>query len=506
MEIREIVRQLRAGESIHAVARNTGVHRKTIRRYKRWAEQADLLKGEEVSAAQLEAVARETFAANVPPQQASSVAPYQALVEALVKENVDGTVIWRRLQERGYGGSLSSVYRFLKHVSPPELEVYVRVEVEPGEESQVDFGYVGQLLDERGEPRKAWAFVMTLSYSRHMYVEFVFDQQVDSWLRCHVNAFAFFEGAPRRVVLDNLKSGIIARTWDDAQVQQAYRECAEHYGFIIAPCRVRTPQHKGKVERGVGYVKKAFLAGRGVLSLVEANRLARVWCCTEAGLRKHGTTKQQPLERFMQTEKAALRSLPERPYDRGVWKSVKLHRDCYVVFEGAYYSAPFRLVGQTLLVRGGTRDVQLFTPEYQWIATHERASAPGQRLTEPAHLPPDKVAAVLFDADSVQQTAADIGPATAQLVAHLLDDPVLDRRANVRRVLALRERYGDSRLEAACARALHFGDPSLTTLKRILDKALDSQPLPAPPATGPGRTFARTAAEILGALFGSPSR
>jgi transposase len=506
MEIREIVRQLRAGESSHAIARNPGLHRKTIRRYKRWAEQVGLLRGEEFSPRQLEALASESFKPNLPPQQVSSVTPYEELVKAMLKAELDGTVIWRRLQERGYSGSLSSIYRFIRRQAPSEIEAYVRIETEPGEEAQVDFGYVGWLLDDDGEPGKAWAFVMTLSWSRHMYVEFVFDQQVDTWLNCHANAFEFFQGVPKRIVLDNLKSGIILRTQDDAHVQQAYRECAEHYGFIVSPCRVRKPEHKGKVERGVGYVQRAFLAGRGPLSLVEANRLVRLWCCGEAGLRKHGTTKQKPLERFMQTEGDALRPLPRQPYDRGIWKSAKLHRDCYIVFEGAFYSAPFRLVGQTLLVRGGTRDVQIFTTDYQWVATHDRAKAEGERLTHPAHLPPQKLPGAMLSMEAAQEAAADIGPATARLVQSLLDDPLLDRRDNVRRVLALRERYGDYRLEAACERALYFGDPSLTMLKRILERALDSQPLPEPARTAAGRTFARTAAEILGALFGTPSR
>jgi transposase len=508
MENREIVRQLRAGESIQAIARNMGLHRKTIRRYKRWAEQQGLLVGELPAGLGLERLMSEEFKANVPPQQMSTVEPYDELVKDLVRQEVDGTVIWRRLQERGYTGSWSSIYRYLHRLNPPGVgEVYVRVEVEPGEEGQVDFGYVGYLLDEDGQAHKAWAFVMVLGWSRHMYVEFVFDQRVETWLKCHANAFEFFEGTPRRVVLDNLKAGILRRTQEDAHVQQAYRECAEHYGFILSPCRPRTPEHKGKVERSVQYVQRAFMAGRGPLMRRDANRLVRSWCCTEAGLRIHGTTKQKPLDRFIETEGSGLRALPAQRYDRAVWKSVKLHRDCYLVFEGAFYSAPFRLVGQTLLVRGGTQDVQIYTQDQQWVATHDRASAPGERLTHPAHLPPEKAPGVLLTPDTMQAAASDIGPSTARLVQTLLDDPLLDRRDNVRRVLALRERYGDYRLEAACERALHFGDPSLLTLQRILEKGLDQQPLPVNPSTnGAGRTFARTAVEILGSLFGTLPR
>lgn len=141
----------------------------------------------------------------------------------------------------------------------------------------MDFGYAGYMLDPAsGQARRTWAFVMTLANSRHQYVEFVFDQQVGTWLECHRHAFEFFGGVPQRVVLDNLKTAIIRACWDDPQVQQSYRECAEHYGFLIAPNRPRTPEHKGKVEQGgVHYVKRNFLGGRAMTYITQANRDVR---------------------------------------------------------------------------------------------------------------------------------------------------------------------------------------------------------------------------------------
>jgi transposase len=113
----------------------------------------------------------------------------------------------------------------------------------------VDFGYAGLLRDPQTDTlRKAWAFVMTLSFSRHSYAEFVFDQEVGTWLRCHRHAFEWFDGVPRRIVTDNLKAAIVRAALYDPVVQRAYRECAEHYNFLISPCRPGTPQHKGKVE------------------------------------------------------------------------------------------------------------------------------------------------------------------------------------------------------------------------------------------------------------------
>ena len=223
----------------------------------------------------------------------------------------------------------------------------------------------------------------------------------------------------------------------DPQVQWAYRECAEHYGFLIAPCRPRTPQHKGKVERGVDYVKQNFLAGRGELALTQANRLVREWCLTTAGQRIHGTTKQQPLARFEQTERAVLQPLPDQPYEVATWKRVKLHRDCYVVFENAYYSAPFRYVGQTVLVRGSRRTVKILTTDYELIATHTRAQQPGERVTLLDHLPPYKVEGLVWNAETALVRAAEVGPATQQTVDHLLADRVVDPLPKVRRLLAL---------------------------------------------------------------------
>ena len=180
------------------------------------------------------------------------------------------------------------------------------METKPGEEAQVDFGYGGLMIDPAtGKLRKAWAFVMTLAWSRHQYVEFVWDQKIATFLRCFRNAWDFFGGVTERVRTDNLKAAILKAVYDDPQVQQSFRECAEHYGFLIAPCRVATPEHKGKVEQGgVHYVCRNFLGGREPAAITQNNRDVLIWCNTTAGLSIHGTTKEQPLERFEQVEKA----------------------------------------------------------------------------------------------------------------------------------------------------------------------------------------------------------
>jgi transposase len=494
---------MRAGKSNRQIRDELGVDRRTAQKYREWAQAQGLLTGDLPDVSQLQKLQVETFGQPRPPQNVSTVEPYRALVVKLRQENVEIAAIRERLKEHGYTGSYDAVRRFVRRLEPATPDVTVRVECQPGEEAQVDFGYAGLMPDPvTGQSRRTWAFVMTLSWSRHQYVEFVWDQTVASWLRLHRNAFAFFGGVPQRVVIDNLKAGITKACWEDPQVQLAYRECAEHYGFLIAPCRPRTPQHKGKVEQGgVHYVKRNFLGGREATTLAQANQDVRAWCLTTAGDRYHGTTREQPLVRFQETEQSALQPLPNAPYDLAVWKQVKLHRDCHVVFDNAYYSAPFRLVGQQLYARGGTREVRLYDGDYQLVSTHERAEAAGQRQTHPAHLPPELLPGLYLDRAGCLATAADIGPATERLTMALLADSVVERLPMARRLLALRDRYGDNRLEAACARAWRYDDASYKTVKQILQQGLDQVAEPASAPVASAKAFARTAGELLGGLF-----
>ncbi len=505
MDVIRVLQELREGVSNREVSRRTGVSRGTVSKYRRWAKETGLLEGSLPAVEEIEAKRRAYFGEALPPQNRSTLGEYRQKVDELREAGVEIAAIHQRLVERGFDGSYWAVYRYVKRQEGVKQEVTLRVERSPGEEAQVDFGYAGYLVDESsGQKRRAWAFIMTLSWSRHQYVEFVWNQTVATWLRCHRNALRFFCGVPEQIVLDNLKAGIRKACWEEPQAQLAYLECAEHYGFRIAPHRPYTPQHKGKVEKGgVHYLKRNFLGGREPTTLRQANVDVRRWCMEVAGQRTHGTTREQPLVRFTEREQAALQPLPATPYDLAVWKRVKLHRDCYVVFEYGYYSAPFRLVGQTLYARGGSRELRLYTSDYQLVATHDRV-APGQRATHLDHLPPEKVPGLTHTRAVCQAQAHAIGPATATVVESLLAERV-DRLPMVRRLLRLAERYGDTRLEAACDRANRFGDSTYRTVKRILAQGQETAPEPIFPAAPPARRFVRSAGEILGAVLGGLS-
>jgi transposase len=405
---------------------------------------------------------------------------------------------------RGDAGSLSSLYRFVHRLEPHRPPATVRVERQPGSEAQVDFGYAGRMIDSiTGALRKTWAFVMILAYSRHQDCGVCLRSvaaNLDSapWARLHL-----LRGRPHRVVLDHLKAGMVKACFDDPQVQSTYREWAEHDGFLLAPCRPRTPEPKGQVEPGgVHDVKRNFLGGRTPTLITQANGDVRRWCLTTVGQRIHGTTKDTPLDRFEATECAQLKPLPPMPYDLALWKQVTRHRDGSIVFEQAFDAAPFRLVGQRLWGRGGSQEVRIYTRHDALVATHPRAPRPGVRVTPPDHLPPEKIPGALWTRESCRALAAEVGPATTLLVDTRLADPVLDRQPWVIRVLKLRDRVGPSRLEAACARALHDGDLTYRTLTRILDQGLEGEALAVPPAPVPACTFIRTADELLGDLVG----
>src|SRR5690606_32649382 len=181
-------------------------------------------------------------------------------------------------REHGFTGSYSAVRRMLADLRAREpAATTVRLHFEPAEAAQVDFGAGPMMADEQGVLRRTWAFVMTLAFSRHQYVEFVWNQTVATWLGCHRRAFEWFGAVPARVIIDNAKCAIIKACRTDPVVQRAYAECAEGYGFKIDPCPPHDPQKKGIVEAGVKFVKGNFLALREFRDLADLNAQARHW-------------------------------------------------------------------------------------------------------------------------------------------------------------------------------------------------------------------------------------
>jgi len=507
MDIRGLLIHIRAGSSDRQIQRDLKVNRRTIKRYREWAQEQNLLEGTLPVPEELAERLETSLPEKTPPQNNSSAEAFREKVQELLDQGVEVAAIHQRLQERGFTGSYAAVYRLARKLKPRTPKTVARLESKPGEEAQVDFGYAGRMIDpETGKLRKAWAFVMLLSWSRHVYVEFVWDQKVTTWLRCHRNAFEFFGGVPGRVVLDNLKTAIIQAIWDDPQVQSSYQECAVHYEFLLAPCRVATPEHKGKVEQGgVHYVVRNFLGGREASQITQANREVRAWCLTTAGLREHGTTHEVPLKRFEEVEKAKLKPLPCAPYDLAIWKKVKIYRDCYVSFENAFYSVPQRMYPGSAWICGGTQQVRIYNLDYKLEATHERARQAGERVTKLEHIPTEKLPGLTRSRKNVLEEAEKIGPLTTQIVQKLFEHPFLDRLHTAGLLVQLAKKYNPDRVEAACNKAIEYDDPSYKTVKGILKNGLEHQETPIPVEIPYATTFARSAAELVGTLVEVPS-
>lgn len=469
---------MRKKQSVRSIARDLGCARDTVSRYSRLAQEQGYLSTKDPLPylADLEAASTGLMVPRY--STGSTVEPYRSIVKELLKNEVEARAIYRRLcRSHGYTGSYGSVLRFIRHLKPSIPEAVVRIETDPGKQAQVDFGTVGKIWDPlRKLLRTAYCFVMTLCCSRHMYVRFVFDQRIPTWLECHRLAFEAFGGVPEELVIDNLKAAVLQASLDDPVLSEPYTRIARHYGFLVHPCRPRTPEHKGKVESGVHYVKRNFIASEEIVDINDANKKVALWVSDEAGLRIHGTTYARPMEQFLEVERATLQPLPAIPYDLEQVVRATLHRDCHVQAADAFYSAPHLYIGKVLHVSVHHQIVQIFDGT-SLLTTHERATYKGQRITRLEHYPPEKALYMTRTRSWCQERASRVGPRCREVVDHLLAERPLDRLRAVQGIVGLTERWPIGRVEAACGRALHYGDISCRRIKSILLAGADLEPV-----------------------------
>ncbi|MBS0211586.1 MAG: IS21 family transposase [Proteobacteria bacterium] len=500
-QYRQVLLRMRQGDSDREIARSRLMGRpkacavRAVADERGWLDPAAPLPDDEALAS--------AFARNRrPPTCVSTLEPFREQIARWLQSGIQGTTMHAALsRNHGYTGSYSAVRRFVQaHAAALPPATTMRLDFAPGEAAQVDFGAGPVVPHARtGQALKTWIFVMTLCWSRHQYAELVLDQSVATWLGCHRRAFEWFGGVPARIIIDNPKCAITRACTTDPVVQRAYAACAEGYGFKISPCPPRDPQKKGIVESGVKYVKGSFVPTRDFRDLTDGNRQLHAWVLDQAGVRCHGTTREQPLQRFADTEKALLQPLPAVPPELAVWAQVKVHRDAHVQFEKALYSVPFRLLGQSLWLKAGDTSVWVFQ-DHQLVTTHPRATSAGQRLCVRDHLPPDALAWSMADPQHCLAAAERIGPHCRRVIEHLFANRVLDNLRAAQGVVRLAGQHGNARLEAACERALAFADPRYRTIKTILARGLDQQALTTQVEIDlyrRGGRFCRTPSELL---------
>lgn len=483
-ELVETIYQWHNGRNISQIKRSLGLARKTIRKYIELAHLHGFSRDTEIQQYQyyLKLAGRIQQGLKVPIDTSPSyrkTALYQTTIDKLLsKKYMTPKQVYRILKrEYDYSLSYSSFKRYMNIRYPKQPRNCLRIEVGAGEEAQVDFGSAGTMLDpETGNLRRAHAFVMTLSYSRLPYVEFVFDQGQATWVKCHINAFEFFGGVPERIVLDNLKSGVLKPSTYDPVFNRAYAECAKHYGFIIDPAKVRKGEHKGKVERKILVVRQQFLSSYEFKDIKSASKKVRDWCLVEYGNEEHGTTKRKPYEVFKEEEQPRLKSLHKEKFDIPLWKEAKVHPDHHIVFDKSYYSVPTRYIGKKVWVRGGLYSVRVFH-DGELIKSHQRAGRKGTWRTDERDYPPEKSRYLLKHISYYQKQALQHGEYVCKLVTRIMSEHAYRNLRKVQGIFRLADKYGEEALNLTCKRCLFYEDYRMATIKRILAKELYCLPL-----------------------------
>jgi transposase len=486
VDIVEIYVHWYAGRSKKQLAASLGVDRKTVRKYLAPAEAAGITPGgPPMSEADWGKLVEGWF-----PELASrrlnqmtwgEIDPHREYVRSLLETTTVSTIHQRLRDERGLTASLSSFRRWV-HANLPEAAerskvTVLRDEVEPGSEAQIDYGMLGQWVHPgTGKRHRIWAFVMVLACSRHMFVRPVVYLDQYAWTEAHIEAFSFFGGVPRRLVPDNLGTGVERADLYDPKINRAYAELASYYGTLVDPARAGRPKDKPRVERPMPYVRDSFWSGREFLSLEHMQTQARTWSAEVAGRRQCRPLQgAAPAAVFEAVEAHTLRPLPRTPFVLARWSSATVGPDIHVKVGRTLYSVPYRLIGKKVDIRSTRTVVQVFH-EGHLVKTHT-ATGEGKR-TDTADYPPEKIAFQVKSPAWCRAKAEEVGTACTEVIGQLLEVEALFRLRAAQGVIGLRDKHSDQRLEAACAKALAVGDPSYRTIKGILIAGTETDPTP----------------------------
>lgn len=403
----------------------------------------------------------------------SQCEPYRQRIEEKLALGLSAQRVYQDLVEEGFAGSVYSVQRFVRRLLTKSPEPFRRMECLPGEEAQVDFG-TGAPVTQGSTRRRTHVFRILLSHSRKAYSEAVFRQTTESFVQCLENAFWYFGGVPRTLVLDNLKAAVQTPDWFDPETNPKLQSLCAHYGTALLPTKPYTPRHKGKIESGIGYVKKNGLKGRVFASLEEQNQHLRQWEQTTADRRIHGTTKRQVGSHFEEVERAALIPLPSDrfPFLHEARRSV--HRDGHVEVAKAYYSVPPEYVGRIVWARWDERLVRIFNGRMEQIALHSRQES-GRFSTTRQHLSSHKISMVEEGAETLLVRMARIGPKTGQWAEAMFQARGIEGVRVLVGMASLARKYPAKDIEAACDTALSYGAFRLRTIRQLIGKNAPKQ-------------------------------
>ena len=475
IELRDLLLQLRKGESIKSIHRSSGRHKTIIRALKELAEHEGWLETATSvpTEAEIQAVWNKRL---VDPE--TKAHPLDLLSEDFKRWVADGTsmVVMHKLVYAKVPCSEATVRRYLHRRFPKLPSAVVPRVHEPGKVMDVDFGYLGLVDNETEErPRKAWVFSARLRYSRKAFRKIVLSQDQSTFFACHIEAFEYFGGVPSQVTPDNLKAAVIKASWEDPLVNRAYRNLAEHYGFCISPCLPATPEHKGGVENDMKYVKRNYWPllkdrehhkGHEVPRYKEAVLYLAEWNDTVSETRKIAKVGQTVPELFA-IEAPSLLPLPEARWEAMDCAMAKVGVDWRIQFQKAFYSVPYKYIGEQVLVTATRQTVRIYHDSCQ-IAVHSKATRAWQYQVVAEHGPPEAEAYLATCSKGLVQLAYGMGMHVGLMADAILEDRAVDGIRPLRALVGLKNRYPLSAIDQVCARLLSYGVVGYTGVKNEL--------------------------------------
>jgi transposase len=456
------------GWSRRRIAGELGINRETVGRYLRLAKPA-------ISTTGIEGVGKAKPTISTAGKSAGRRSQCEPLAEAIgakVETGLSAQRIYQDLvEENGFRGSYESVKRFVRKLRARQPERVWRVECRPAEEVQVDFGLGAPIDDGQAKGRRSWVLRMVLSYSRKGYSEAVTRQDTETFLRCLENGLRSFGGVPLLLNLDNLKAAVLKADWFDPEINPKLADFCRHYGMQVVPCRPRMPQHKGKVERGVGYVRSNALKGRRFKSLAEENLFLNQWESSVADKRIHGTTRKQVMACF-EEERPHLQALPNSLFPSYQEARRNVHRDSYVEVARAFYEVPAELIGHQVWVRWDSRCVRIFNERMEQVQMHTRIE-PGRFSRTLGvgglHAP------VLSSCRYWISRAAVLGEECGLWAQAVFDARGTESLRSIMALCGLIKRHSASALNTACAKALKSGSHRFKDLRRLIGQQAEQR-------------------------------
>lgn len=405
----------------------------------------------------------------------SDCEPFRQPIVAWLDQGLSAQRIYQDLvSDHGFTGSYYSVRRFVRGLQGTSELPVRRLECGPGEEAQVDFGTGAPIIAADGKRRRTHVFRIVLCHSRKAYSEAVYRQSTDDFLRCLENAFAHFGGVPQRVVLDNLKAAVHKADWFDPELNPKVQSFAQHYGTVLWPTRPYTPQHKGKVERGIDYVQDNALKGRTFACLEDENAFLLDWEVTVADARMHGTIRKHVGALFAEVERPALARLSVERFPCFHEAQRTVHRDGHVEVDRAYYSVPPEYLGRRVWVRWDGRLVRVFNHQMQQIALHVKHE-PGRFSTQVKHIVNEKISGIERGAAWLLERVRRIGPHSTRWAEAMIAVRGVEGVRVLQGLLSLANRHASAAIERACEIAHSHGACRLRTVRQLIDRDAPKQ-------------------------------